>query len=318
MTVYLGSALSVFAALMCLLDPAPGMPQSSPEQILSATRQALGGDAALSGVRSFVVTGRAEKDLGIGVADQEVELACELPDRFVRRVRYNAMFGDVGTGMARMTAHRDGFAGTSVIRETTIGGAFPPVPPSMPALPPLTPADRTLVEQTRVLEQKHVFARLALVLFAASPAAYPLQFSSPGPVTLPDGRTADAVDAAGPDGVVIRLLVDAVSHLPVILTWRERAVIATPTSVPLPRGARNSGFPPGTVVLDRPLADPTRVPFVEHVLMLSDFRRADGLNWPHRFTERVNGEVLEDTKLGKFKLNGKIPAGTFSASGGSR
>ena len=54
MTVYLGSALSVFAAFMCLLSPAPGMAQSPPEQILSAARQALGGDAALSGVRSFV------------------------------------------------------------------------------------------------------------------------------------------------------------------------------------------------------------------------------------------------------------------------
>jgi hypothetical protein len=65
-------------------------------------------------------------------------------------------------------------------------------------------------------------------------------------------------------------------------------------------------------------ADPMRVPLVEHVLTLSDFRRADGLNWPHRFTERVNGEVLEDTKLGKFKLNGKIPAGTFGVPAGSR
>lgn len=314
MNAHTGSVLSVLAAAACLLSPAPGPAQPPPEQVLAAARQAIGGDAVLAGVRSFVVSGRADRNLGVGMADQEVEIACELPDRFVRRVRYNSMFGNVPAGMERMTTQRDGFAGATVIRETRVGGAFPPSPPATPAIPPGAPAELALMERTRLLESKQVFARLALALFAASPAAYPVQFSSSGRVTLPDGRAADAVDAAGPEGVVIRLFVDAASHLPAVLSWRERAVIAvSPPSGSLPRGARSPSFPPGTLVLDRPLADPTSIPLVEHVLTVSDYRLADGLNWPHRFTERVNGEVLEDMRLGRFKLNARIAEGTFSA-----
>jgi hypothetical protein len=118
-------------------------------------------------VTSFVVTGSATRNLGRHVADQSVEIACQTPDRFVRMVSYNAVFG--GPGDIRMIlTTRDGFNATSVIRERTTSGDLP-APPDLPPLgPPPTPEEREAHKRAAVLAQRGAFARLALVLFAAS------------------------------------------------------------------------------------------------------------------------------------------------------
>jgi hypothetical protein len=312
------SALAQAAVFGVLTIAAPVSAQTDPRQILAAARQAMGGDAALSAVQSFVVTGSAGRNLGPFVADQAVEIACDLPDRFVRRASYNSVFGGPAN-MRMITTQRDGFAGTAVIRETSTEGDYAPAAPPPSFRPTPTPEQRAAVQRTRLLEQQQAFARLALVLFAASHPSYPLQFSSGGQVTLADGRTADAVDATGPDGIVIRLFVDAASHLPAMLAWQERAVIvAAQPSLSPPLRAGNAGLPPGAVMLDAVPGDPRSVPLVEHAWSISEYRVADGLNWPHRFTERVEGRVLEDMTLGKFKLNPKIPDSTFKTAEPSR
>ena len=129
-----------------------------------------------------------------------------------------------------------------------------------------------------------------------------------------------------------------------MLTWKEKpivvarqseivavqrsAVVAVPASgktgagtppaaaipaVPPPPAQADRSVPPGTVLIDGfPAGDPTvGLPLVEHSLSLTEYRVADGLNWPHRFVERVEGKVLEDLRLGKFKLNPRIPESKF-------
>jgi len=284
--------------------------QGDPQQLLAAARQALGGDEALAAVRSFLVSGSGKLDLGFAIVDHDVELACQLPDRFVRRAAYDSLVGGP-PGLLAVTTQRDGFAGAAVIRETVNTGHYAPSSrPVMPGPSP-TPDQRAAAERLRLLGQQQRFARLALVLFAASPAAYPLRFVPTGPATLPDGRTGSAVEAVGPDDFVMRLVIDDESHLPVTLTWKQRAVLmATATASSVFRAGRSA--PPGVVVTDRfPLADPRSVPLVDHVLEIGEYRVADGLRWPHRLTERIDGRVLEDLKLGKYKLNPRIAASKF-------
>ena len=346
------SAVSFSAAPQQGSMPAPPAPppamaaQLEPQQVLAAARQAMGGEAALSRVTSFVVTGSAARNLGLHVADQSVEIACQLPDRFVRTVSYNAVFG--GPDDIRMIlTTRDGFTGTRLIRETTASGDLPAPPAFLPFGPAPTEEERAARDLAAVTAQKAALARLALVLFAASHTSYPLEFSPAGPFALPNGKTADAVDAKGPDGGVIRLLVDSTSHLPVMLTWKEKpvvvarqseivavqrlAVVAVPAggaagggtppaadmlAIPPPPAKADKSAAPGTVLVDRlPAGDPTAgLPLVEHSLSLTEYKVADGVNWPHRFVERVEGQVLEDLRLRKFKLNPKIAESKFKAS----
>jgi hypothetical protein len=297
--------------LAVIAVPLPASAQPGPRQVLAAARQAMGGDAALSAVRAVVVSGSANRDLGVFIAEQTIELACVPPDRFVRRASYTSTIGGPET-LRTVTTERDGFAGSDVIRETTSVGEYAPPPPEIRLL--LTPEKRAAVERERLLVQQRALARLMLVLFADSPASYPLQFSAGGQVTLPNGGTADAVDATASDGAVIRLLVDSVSHLPAGLQWRERAGVVAPGIGPSHVGSRGASLPAGTVVLDRFPVDPLDVPFLDRSWTLSEYRLADGLNWPHRFVERAGGKVLEDLRLGRFRLNPAIPDDTFKVA----
>lgn len=318
---------------------------ADPQQVLAAARQAMGGEAALSNVAGLVITGNAARNLGRHTADQSIEIVCQLPDRFVRMASYNAVFGGpVDVRMILTT--RDGFSGTRLIRETTSSGDFPAPPSFLPVGPAPSEAERAARLRDEVMTQKRAFARLALVLFAASPPSYPLEFSSAGSAALPNGKMADAVDAKGPDDAVMRLLVDATSHLPIMLTWKESATLVARQSevvavqksavVAVPAGgAAGAGLPqapmvvvtpppgrgdkwaaPGTVVVDNLAAGgsaPDR-PLLEHSLSLAEYKVADGLNWPRRLVERVEGQVLEDMRLRKFKLNPKIAESKFRAT----
>jgi hypothetical protein len=46
-------------------------------------------------------------------------------------------------------------------------------------------------------------------------------------------------------------------------------------------------------------------------LYFSDFKAADGLNWPHRLKEVVDGEAFTETRLGKYKINPKLDPKRF-------
>src|SRR6478735_1871258 len=53
--------------------------------VMAAAREALGGEKRLSGVKSFVATGRTRQVRGDNLVPIEFEIAVELPDKYVRK-----------------------------------------------------------------------------------------------------------------------------------------------------------------------------------------------------------------------------------------
>src|SRR5919204_2109038 len=54
-------------------------------RVLASAREALGGEKALSSVKTFVATGRTRQIRGNNLVPIEFEISCELPDKFVRK-----------------------------------------------------------------------------------------------------------------------------------------------------------------------------------------------------------------------------------------
>ena len=303
-----------------------GAQETDPQAILAAARQALGGDRALSAVRLFIVTGSANRKLGDRVVDQATEIAYQAPDRYVRIASYDAMVGGP-LGLHLITTTRNGLRGPDLIAESTMEGLN--VRPSPPVG---TPAQREATERAALRRQHQAFARLSLALFAASEPGYPVVFTSLGRVTLPDGTAADALEGRAEDGDTVRIFLDAASHLPVLLSWRELAgftsaqdayagavssgvnrALQTVTSGAAGVGGKpegSAGPPAADTGAPRPIA--------ERTWALSEDRTADGVNWPHRFVERADGKVVETLTLGKYKLNAKVPDDKFKVAGPSR
>src|SRR5437870_11746155 len=152
-------------------------------QVLSAAREALGGEKNLTAIKTFVATGRTRQLRGNNLVPIEFEINCELPGRFVRKDEIPAQDTDVTVS---------GFSGDTLIQfpppPVGRGGGPGPGPergradaPRGAAAPgggdargrggpPLNPA------QQRLAVVKQDFARLMLGAFASSPSAFPLTF----------------------------------------------------------------------------------------------------------------------------------------------
>jgi hypothetical protein len=119
-----------------------------PSAILSATREALGGEKKLSAVRTIVATGRTQQLRGDNLVPIEFEIDVELPDKYVRKDEIPAQ----GSGPSA-----SGFNGGALI-------------------------------QTKAATVKQDFARLMLGMFASSFAGYPLTFTYVGQAEAPQGK----------------------------------------------------------------------------------------------------------------------------------
>ncbi len=172
---------------------------------MAAARAALGGDAKIAGVKTFIATGRTRQVRGENLVPIEFEIQAELPDKYSRRDEFPAQ--DAGPTTA-------GFVGDALV---LIPRPVPPPPrPGMPAPPP---GAMEMQLRARLMQSKQDFARLMLGMFAGTPASFPVTYAYVGQAEAPQGK-ADVIDVSGPANFKARLFVGA-DGLPIMLTWQQ-------------------------------------------------------------------------------------------------
>jgi hypothetical protein len=247
-------------------------------KVLAAAREALGGEKRLSAVRTFVANGRTQQVRGENLVPIEFEIACELPDKYVRRDEIPAQeSGPTSTG----------FNGDAMIQLPP-----PPPPPSAPAGAPMPMPPGGAMGMPpggRVNTVKQDFVRLTLGMFATSFASYPLTFSYETQAEAPQGK-ADVLAVKGPANFSLRLFVNTETHLPIMVSW----------NLPSPPGR---GAPPATPAPPR-----------EARIYYADYRESDGLQLPFRLRRAIAGETVEETTFDRFRINVKIDPKKFEAA----
>lgn len=290
-------ALLGLCGIAAVSQPAPDA-----ARVLGEMRHALGGDAALAGVQTFSVTGTETRTVAGHQFGGDVELLCALPDRFVRIRRSSGPFNSVIT-------EASGVSGDALIRRRDSSLPYPPDPGAND-----TASQRAKRERRSVLLSKHEFARVAIALVGQA-AGDPAPISAEMPEVL-DGTPVNVLLLQSPDGYAARLFVDAGTHLPIMIQWQgARGFVMSSSSTVTVHNGQVVGVSPASPV--GPVPDPSGTSLVEHRLYYSDFRTSDGLNWPHRFKEVVDGRVEVDTRLGKFRINPRIDPKVFDPAGNS-
>lgn len=268
-------------------------------QVLAASRAALGGDARIAAVKTFVVTGRTRQVQGDNLVPIEFEIQSELPDKYSRRDEIPAR--DTGPTTT-------GFNGDKLVQ-------IPP--PPVPVIraggpPPPTPEQLEAARGVRVANLKQDFARLMLGMFATSYSSFPLTFDYVAQAEAPQGK-ADVIDVKGPQNFAARLFISSQTHLPIMVSWQVRAPAASP---------RRGGPAPGPVAPPQgaspqagalPGAPPQPAP-VEHRLYFGEYREVDGLQLPSRVRHAVAGETTEETTFDRFRINARIDPRRFDVS----
>ena len=197
-----------------------------PAKVLAAAREALGGEKRLSAVTSFVATGRTRQVRGDNLVPIEFEIACELPDKYVRKDEIPAQeSGPTATG----------FNGDALI-QVPPASAPPGAGGGRPGGPPApTEAQMAAARNARVAGVKQDFVRLTLGMFATSFSSYPVTFTYVGQAEAPQGK-ADVLDVKGASNFAVRLFVNRETHLPIMVSWQLPA--------PGGRGRGPGGEPP--------------------------------------------------------------------------
>jgi hypothetical protein len=313
---YSARAMRQWHVLTVLVGLAAGlttvMAHQSPDAdvLVRATRQALGGEATLSGVTSFVLTGSLSRSVGGATSTSDLEIDCVLPDKFVRIEKNWMMAGPMGN--ARVSTY-EGFNGDEPIHETVAPDA--PIPPVLHSgAQPMTPAAVAAQRTAMATAAKRAFARWSVPLFVAAFSGYPTQFSVGGPFAPPSSRAVDALQVQGADGFHWVLFVEATTHLPARLTWLAKPIVTMHMSsmVAVDSSGRVRGASPPSLP---PPGDPTAaLAPVEWQLEFSDFQTADRVTWPRRLRTSYGGTAFEDVKISKVRINPSINPRVFRPS----
>jgi hypothetical protein len=269
-------------------------PSDRTAAVLTAAHAALGGDAKIASVKTFVTNGRTRQVRGDNLIPIEFEISVELPDKYARRDEFPAQ--DNGPQTV-------GFNGDILLLDPPA-----PPPPARGGAPPPTPEQQEAARRNRVAGLKQDVARLLLGMFASSFSSYPVTFDYVAQAESPQGK-ADVLDVTGPANFRARLFINAETHLPVLLTWQ--------TPAPPARGAAPPPGPPAGPPAGPPLAGPPTGPpmTVEQRMYFADYRETDGLRLPFRIRRAVGADTIEETTFDRFRINTRIDARRFQPRG---
>jgi len=190
-------------------------------QVLADARAALGGDK-IATVKTITAVGRNLRTAGDRTIENEFEMAMELPDKYLMR--------SVLAAMGNMSVYRNsGFNGGQVIEEIDrppnlqggnviirMGGPLGAMDPAK-----MTPEQKADMDRMRLLSNKKEYAKLALGMFASSPATFPLEFTYAGEAEAPDGK-ADVINVKGEGDFKVILFLDGKTHMPLMLSWMDK------------------------------------------------------------------------------------------------
>jgi hypothetical protein len=326
------SSIIALVAVVCVTLPAVAQQAGDADRIIAAARAALGGEKRLTTLKTFAATGQAVRVVNdASSAPGDTEIAFELPDKFMKKEIVAVM------GPAAVT-RTSGFNGDTVInvidQPPAMGGAivvrFGSGPGGGEAQ---TPEQREEQRQRQLLAARQDFARLALGMFVASPANYPLQFSYFGQAESPDGK-ADVLDVRGEGEFAARLFIDSATHLPLMLSWKAREPIMITNTISRGGPGTQSGghgnvmVAPAGGVSQKTITPEERdkmmkqleeqrkeaeakARVVEYRLYYGDYRNVDGIQVPFHLQRSIDGKPTEEVTLEKVKINGKIDPKKF-------
>jgi hypothetical protein len=268
-------------------------------QLIAQARAALGGD----NLKSLSVTGAYRRTSGPAEMTGEINYELLLPDRMMKTETMNPMPGVEITRIEALNGddvwedqQRHGGAGGMVIFRRGPGG------------PEADPAKAQDMMRQAVRSD---FARLLIGWLLITPPSFPVEFSFAGEAESPEGK-ADALDVKGPGKFAARLFLDQKTHYPLMLTYNGKK----PRTITQTAPAGGPGKSPGSREdmekrMKEMEAEAANQPDVEFRIYLSDYRKVDGVSFPHKLTRAIEDEVNEEMEIKSVKINPQLKPEKF-------
>ena len=293
-------------------DPPPAV-DARASTLRAQARDALGGESALASVHGLSLQGHFHRlpppDSGAGDAarpsrgpfardaagDLDVDVA--LPDKMRREESVSVAGGPSFTMIMGLSGAHAWMGTEGAAGGRGFGGGRGGGPPG--EADTRSPADRKAMEEERRAAMgrrlQGELARLRLALLADPGDGASVTYA--GPAESPDGR-ADVLDVTSASGTRARLFLDATTHAPLMVTYQE-TMPARRFRRPMPADGVDRPETPAPVASPSEAAPRT----VEVTLFLSDRRAVDGLQLPYHVSRAVNGNVVEEWDVTRWRVN---------------
>jgi outer membrane lipoprotein-sorting protein len=262
------------------------------QELLKQARAALGGEEKLAAVKSVSISGSRTVSTPMGGIEGDLKLDFQSPDKYRQsstmgftpenEVTLTSIVNGEDAGMDRpnMGAMMGGGGGT-VVRGPGGGPGGAPDPSRL----------------KRPIQDEYV--RLLAGILLGESSALPVEFLYTGD-TEEYGEQFNVLEMKGADHSHGQLLLDAKTHLPRVVRWRGmgggQMVFRGP-------GGQRPAPPQG----EAPPA-PREVQFEFRFL---DHKAVDGILFPMRITRAVDGEVREEWRLSRYRLNTALKPSLF-------
>ncbi len=156
------------------------------------------------------------------------------------------------------------------------------------------------------------FGRLMFALLLTTPATLPLEFTYAGEAKTADGKTADVLDATGPNNFTTRLFFDPQTHQLLMMSYKSRPMGRGPQGPGQGGGQGGQGNRPPDGNQGRGLGN---APETETRWYLTEYRNESGLNLPHRIVKSTIGEngpqPFGEVEIKKVKINPSLKPEKF-------
>jgi hypothetical protein len=316
--------------------------------VIADARKALGGEDKLAAVKRLQVNGTTRRANGNFNLEGDTEIFLEPPDKFRRNESLTLGAGgstidrtEILNGSEFSTETNGGdFFGRGRGRFGGAQGAGAGGQGGTPADGRGGPPSPEAQERLREFQRRNIQSEVSRLLMAVL-----LTSSTPprwiGTAQSPDG-SADVLEVKTPDGAATRVFIDAMTHMPLMLTWTgpagrgfggrggqgRRGQAAGDQAAAPPADGRAGGDQPaagaaGAAGAAAPAGAGTDAgqgrrgrgaqgPPVTLEMHLSEYKTVNGIKLPHLITRGASGETNEEWIIKSYKINPNFKANTFT------
>lgn len=270
------------------------------QQLIAQARAALGGDK----LKSLSVTGNYRRTFGQMEMTGEINYELMLPDKMMKTETMNPA---PSVEITRIEA----LNGDDVWEDQTqSGGAGGMVMIRRGPMGPVADPARAQDMLRQVVRSD--FARLLIGWLLTTPSSFPVEFSFAGEAESPEGK-ADVLDVKGPGRFTARLFLDQKTHYPLMVTYNGRKPRVLTQTAPA-GGPRNS--PGNQEEMEKRIkemeAEAAKQADVEFRIYLSDYRKVDGVSFPHKLIRAIEDEVNEELEIKNVRINPQLKPEKFA------
>jgi hypothetical protein len=275
--------------------------------IIAAARKALGGEDKVAALKTLSAEGPFRRSMGGRDMEGTVTVTLGRPDK-MHRLEEMVMGGMVGGPTIERTMVLNGT--TSWEDSQNRGGMGGGMRIMMQQGPGPGGAQMTpeQVNEARTRRMRVQMYRLTAALLADAGVPW----VDAGVAESPDGK-ADILEAKEETGRTLRLFIDQATHLPMMVQYQDPKPMVLVAGGPggPGRGPGGPGGAPMTPEEAQKRAEELRrnpPQLGTYALHLSDFKKVDGLNLPHRIETSLDGEPNEEWTIERYRINPSVKA----------